>query len=99
MYALNKFQQNNKGEFMTINEDTVKSKWLEIKGEVQKTWGKISSDELEKIKGDIKAIAGLVQQKYGEDKEKFEKKFSEISNKLQASKNTKINHPKENLRS
>lgn len=84
---------------MTINEDTVKGKWLEIKGEVQKAWGKLTSDELEKTKGDMKAIAGLVQQKYGEDKEKFDKKFSEITKKFQSSKDSAVNHAKDSLKS
>lgn len=31
-----------------------KSKWLEIKGGVQKACGKLTDDELEKFKGDMK---------------------------------------------
>ncbi len=67
---------------MTINQDTVNGKWLEIKGEVQKAWGKLTSDEIEQTKGDLKSIAGLVQQKHGENKEQFEKKFSEITHRF-----------------
>ena len=48
-----------------MNEDFLKGKWTEAKGEIQKTWGNLTGDELEKTKGDLKAIAGLVQQKYG----------------------------------
>ena len=83
---------------MTINEDTVKGKWLEIKGEVQKSWGKLTSDEIEKTKGDIKAMAGLVQQRYGENKDQFEKKFSAIVNRFEDSKDATIKNAKENLK-
>jgi uncharacterized protein YjbJ (UPF0337 family) len=63
---------------MTINEATIKGKWLEIKGEIQKAWGNLTSDEIEKTKGDLNSIAGLVHQKYGEAHDAVHKKFTEI---------------------
>jgi uncharacterized protein YjbJ (UPF0337 family) len=63
---------------MSINEATIKGKWLEIKGEIQKAWGNLTADELEKTKGDLTSIAGLVHQKYGEAHDSFQKKFAEI---------------------
>ena len=63
---------------MTINEETIKGKWLEIKGEIHKTWGKLTADEIEQTKGDLTSIAGLVMQRYGEENEKFQSKLSEI---------------------
>ena len=63
---------------MKINEETLKGKWLEIKGDIQRAWGKINSDELEETKGELKSLAGLVMQKYGENQEKFQRKLSEI---------------------
>ena len=41
---------------MAINENTIKGKWLEIKGDVRKAWGKLTDDELEQTKGDMTAI-------------------------------------------
>ncbi len=63
---------------MTLNENTIKGKWQEIKGEVQKAWGRLTDDELEKTKGDAKAIAGLIQQRYGEAQDKASEKLSGI---------------------
>ena len=83
---------------MNINEDTVKGKWLEIKGDVQKAWGKLTSDEIEKTKGDTKAIAGLVQQKYGEDKDAFQKKYYDIVNKYSAVKDATVEKVKDGLK-
>jgi uncharacterized protein YjbJ (UPF0337 family) len=83
---------------MVINQETVNGKWLEIKGEVQKAWGKLTSDEIEQTKGDITTIAGLVLQKYGEEQEKFQKKFSEIVESLQAKKETVVNNLKQDLK-
>ncbi len=63
---------------MNLNENTVKGKWLEIKGDIQKTCGKLTDDELEKTKGDAKAIGGLIQQKYGEAQGAYDKQLSDI---------------------
>ena len=52
-----------------MNQDTIQGKWKEIKGEVIRSWGKITEDELDQTKGDLTKISGLVQQKYGEAQE------------------------------
>ncbi len=72
---------------MTINEEIIKGKWLEIKGEIQKTWGKLTADEIEQTKGDMKSIAGLVMQKYGAETGKFQEGFSKIMTTFQDKKN------------
>lgn len=59
-----------------MNEDTVKGKWTEIKGDIQNAWGKLSHDDLESTKGNISAIAGLIQQRYGETKETVMEKLN-----------------------
>ncbi len=84
---------------MRLNEETVKGKWLEIKGEVQKAWGKLTSDELEKTKGDVKAIAGLVLQKYGEKNEKFQERYASILKSVEDKKDDVVKNLKENLKS
>lgn len=52
-----------------MNTDTVKGKWTELKGELQSKWGKLTNDDLEQTKGNVKAIAGLIRQHYGDFKE------------------------------
>ncbi len=71
---------------MNINENIIKGKWLEIKGDIQKTWGKLTDDELEKTKGDIKAIGGLIQQRYGEAQDNYKKKISDIISRFETKK-------------
>lgn len=68
---------------MKLNENTIKGKWLEVKGDVQKTWGKLTNDDLEKTKGDMKAIGGLIQQKYGEAQEGHQDKLAKIFSKME----------------
>jgi uncharacterized protein YjbJ (UPF0337 family) len=68
--------RDGKRDFV-VNEDTVKGKWKEIKGEVRKMWGKVTDDELEQTKGDLTAISGIVQQRYGETKESVQTKLND----------------------
>lgn len=61
-----------------INENVLKGKWREIKGEMQKAWGRLTDDDLEKAKGDFNALAGLVQEKYGLGKEAVRDKMNSL---------------------
>jgi uncharacterized protein YjbJ (UPF0337 family) len=70
-----------KREIKMNNEQTIKGKWNEFKGELQDTWGKISGDDLERTKGNVKAISGLMQQKYGSLKDDAKTKFNELLNR------------------
>lgn len=82
----------------SVNENTLKGKWLEIKGEVQKAWGNLTDDELEKTKGDAKAIGGLIQQKYGHSEEKHGKQIDDIFKRFEIKKDETIESVKEKLR-
>lgn len=84
---------------MELNQNILKGKWSEIKGEVQKAWGKITDDELEQTKGDLKAIQGLVQQKYGRGQEDFNRKLSDIVNRIDQRRDDAFESVKNNLRS
>lgn len=84
---------------MAINQDIVTGKWLELKGEILKAWGKLTSDEIEQTKGDITSIAGLVMQKYGEKQEEFQQKFAEILAPMQAKKEDVVTAIKDALKS
>lgn len=55
-----------------INEEILKGKWNEIRGEIRSRWGKLTDDELESAKGDSTRLMGLIQQRYGSKKEEVE---------------------------
>ncbi len=83
---------------MAINESTIKGKWLEIKGDIQKAWGNLTDDELDKTKGDAKAIGGLIQQKYGEAQDSYSKKIADIFQHFEAKKDEAVSEVKKNLK-
>ncbi len=81
-----------------VNDNIVAGKWLEIKGEVQKAWGKLTSDELETTKGDMKSIGGLIQQRYGDQQESYSKKLSDIFARFADKKDAAVDAAKEKLK-
>ena len=48
-----------------MNNDIIQGNWTEVKGKVQKKWGKLTNDDLNVIEGDRKQLVGRVQQRYG----------------------------------
>ena len=55
-----------------MNKDIFEGKWEQLKGDVQKKWGKLTNDDLDVIKGDSKKLAGKLQEKYGMTKDEAE---------------------------
>ncbi|RTK93500.1 MAG: CsbD family protein [Rickettsiales bacterium] len=60
-----------------MNEDILKGKWEQLKGTIQKKWGELTNDEVNKIAGDSKKLSGLIQERYGHSKEDAEKEINE----------------------
>lgn len=48
-----------------MNWDQVEGKWKEVKGRVQRKWGKLTDDDLDKIEGRRDELIGRLQQRYG----------------------------------
>ena len=74
-----------------MNEQFIKGKWKEMKGEIQKQWGRLTNDELEETKGDMTAVSGLIQQKYGQKKDEVSKRLSDLTDQY-------VHRPVENLK-
>lgn len=61
-----------------MNKDILKGKWKEIKGQVKKHWGNLTDDELDKVNGQAEELSGLLQKKYGYDKQRAEKEIDQF---------------------
>lgn len=61
-----------------MNKDIFEGKWEQLKGTIQKQWGKLTDDDLDVIKGDSKLLAGKLQEKYGMTKDEVEKALKEL---------------------
>src|SRR5947208_569326 len=61
-----------------MNKDQVEGKWEQLKGEIKKTWGNLSDDELAYYNGNRQKFLGIVQEKYGIAQEQAEKRLAEL---------------------
>ncbi len=50
---------------MDANQDILKGKWHELKGQVQQQWGKLTDDDLTRLSGKTEELVGVLQRRYG----------------------------------
>jgi uncharacterized protein YjbJ (UPF0337 family) len=48
-----------------MNNDTVKGQLDQFIGAAKSQWGKLTDDDFLRIKGDMQALKGVVQERYG----------------------------------
>lgn len=61
-----------------MNKDIISGKWTQMRGEVQKRWGKLTDDHLDVINGDRLKLVGKIQEAYGLAREDAEKQLAEF---------------------
>lgn len=61
-----------------MNKDQVEGKWEQVKGEIKKTWGKLSDDEIAYYNGSRQKFLGVLQEKYGLATEAAEKRLDQL---------------------
>ncbi len=64
-----------------INADVVQGKWKEISGKLTQYWGEITNDEILKMKGSRAELEGILQKKYGYNKERTKKEVDDFLKK------------------
>lgn len=76
-----------------LNQEQIQGKWTEIKGGIRNLWGEITDAELEQLKGNIHAVSGIVQTKYGESKESIKEKMDSLMDSFdnETDKSLKLN--------
>jgi uncharacterized protein YjbJ (UPF0337 family) len=60
-----------------VDEEQIKGKWHQLKGEIKRKWGALTEDELTRFKGDVEKLIGRIQEITGESKEAIRKWFRE----------------------
>lgn len=56
-----------------MNEDILKGKWNQLKGNLKQWWGKLTDDDIEQINGSYDKLVGTVQERYGYSRERADK--------------------------
>ena len=52
-----------------MNQDQVKGKWNQLKGEIKKKWARMTDDDLLEVEGDMDKLAGRIQERTGDKRE------------------------------
>lgn len=58
-----------------MNTDILRGKWNQLRGDVQKNWGKLTDNQLNQINGDRTKLLGAVQESYGIARDEAEKQI------------------------
>ena len=56
-----------------MNADVLKGKWMQIKGEALRQWGRLTNDDLDQIEGNAEKMVGKLQERYGYARDEAER--------------------------
>ncbi len=56
-----------------MNQDIFQGKWKQMRGDLKKWWGKLTDDDWDKIEGSRDKLVGILQERYGYDRETAER--------------------------
>jgi uncharacterized protein YjbJ (UPF0337 family) len=65
-----------------MNWEQITGNWTQFKGKLKEKWGKLTDDDLTTIDGKRDQLVGLLQEKYGYQKEQAEKELNAFSQRL-----------------
>lgn len=55
-----------------ITRQELEGQWNEVKGKIQKRWGDLTDDDLQRVKGNANELVGVIQQRTGESRRAVE---------------------------
>ena len=61
-----------------MNEDVLKGKWHQLKGEVKSRWGKLTDDDLDRVEGEAEKLVGRVQERYGYQRDEAKREVDDF---------------------
>jgi uncharacterized protein YjbJ (UPF0337 family) len=60
-----------------MNDDILKGKWMQLRGEIRQTWGDLTDDDLDRIAGERDKLAGVLRERYGWSQEETDRRIDE----------------------
>lgn len=61
-----------------MNWSVIEGNWKQWTGKVKEKWGKLTDDDLTVIAGKREQLAGIIQERYGYEKDAAEKELTEF---------------------
>ena len=58
---------------VVVNKEQMKGKWVQVRGEAKRRWGRLTDDDLTEAAGNYDKLVGKIQERYGESQEAIKK--------------------------
>ncbi len=58
-----------------MNSDIISGEWKQLKGDLQRQWGKLTDNTMDQINGDRTKLLGAIQESYGVAREEAEEQL------------------------
>ena len=58
-----------------MNQDIIQGRWKQLKGNLKSKWGKITDGDLDRMDGNREYLVGLLQERYGWQKDHAEREI------------------------
>ena len=65
-----------------MNWNQIKAEWKDMRGKAHQQWGKLTDDELQRIRGNREQLEAAIQKRYGMAKEDAQRQVDEWAQKL-----------------
>jgi uncharacterized protein YjbJ (UPF0337 family) len=66
-----------------MNQDILEGKWNQMRGEVRTWWGKLTDDDLNRVKGNLEKLSGALQERYGYSKQEAQSEIDKFLKRLE----------------
>jgi len=66
-----------------MNKDILEGNWMQIRGRIKETWGRLTDDELDQIQGRKDRLVGKLQEKYGYNRQMAEQQVREFLDQIE----------------
>jgi uncharacterized protein YjbJ (UPF0337 family) len=63
-----------------MNNDILKGRWNQVKGEIRTKWAKLTDNDVMYIQGETEKLIGKLQERYGYKREQAEKELNDFLN-------------------
>jgi len=61
-----------------MNKDQMQGNWEQFKGQIKQQWGKLTDNDLDRIRGNEQEAEGILQERYGHTKEQAKKAWKDF---------------------
>ncbi|MCA9596671.1 MAG: CsbD family protein [Myxococcales bacterium] len=65
-----------------MNRDIIEGRWNELKGQIKGQWAKLTDDDIQRANGKTEELVGVLQQRYGYEKEEAKKQVERFADSV-----------------